>query len=120
MKTMLTENKAKDVVLSFIKAINDEDFSESGTYLSENMTFTGPLGTRNGAKEYMADMERMKFKYKIKRIFHKEFDVCILCDVNISGVVVLCCNWYHVAEDKIDSLQVIFDPRPVLEAKNKN
>jgi hypothetical protein len=79
------------------------------------MSFVGVLGTRDGAASYIQDMERIKLKYDIKKVFADDNDVCLWYDIQMSGVEVLTSGWYHVVDGKILSLKVVFDPRPVLE-----
>jgi hypothetical protein len=113
------KNNAKDVVVNFINALNKEDFRTARKYLNDYMTFKGVLGTRDGADAYMNDMEKMKMKYDIKKVFADQNDVCIFCDIIQPNVTFLNCGWYHVENDKISALIVIFDPRPVLAAAAK-
>ncbi len=113
------ENKTKDIVLSLLDAINKEDFKTARTYVTNDFKFIGVLGSRDGADAYFKDMEQMKFKYEIKKAFTNENDVCILYEINMSGKKIFCCGWYHLKDDKISSLRVIFDPRPLLEDTKK-
>jgi ketosteroid isomerase-like protein len=112
-------NNAKEIVLSCINALNNEDFKAARNYASDDMTFVGVLGTRNGAEAYFRDMEHMKLKYDLKKAFVEGDDVCLLYDLNMSGVTLFSCGWYHVKDGKIDSLKVVLDPRPVLEKAGK-
>ena len=57
---------AKELVLSFIEAMNDENFDSARTYVDDNMVFQGVLGTRNNADDYFKDMKKMKLKYAIQ------------------------------------------------------
>jgi hypothetical protein len=111
---------AKEVVISFIKALNGEDFESARTFADENIKFIGVLGTRDGAEAYFKDMERMKLKYEIKKIFVDNQDVCLFYDINMSGKNISSCGWYHVENSKITWFKVIFDPRPILEAPGKS
>jgi ketosteroid isomerase-like protein len=115
-----TDSKlAKKVVLAFVDALNNEDFKTAGKYLTKDMTFKGVLGSRDGADAYMKDMEQMKLKYDIKKAIADEDDVCLIYDLTMSGITLLGFGWYHVKADKISSLNVMFDPRPILEQANK-
>ena len=123
---MLTENypavaavNVKEFVLSFIKALNREDFKAARTYVSDDMKFVGVLGSRDSADAYFKDMERMKLKYHIKKVFADGNDVCLLYDLDMQGRTIFGCGWYHLEFDKINSLLVVFDPRPLLEASEK-
>ena len=116
MKT-LSLSKAKEVVLSFLDALNDEDYESAKKLVTDDMQFKGVLGERDGADAYFADMEKMRLQYDILKVFEDEKDVCVFYNIDMSGKTVFCCGWYHVEEGKIDSIRVIFDPRPVLEGK---
>lgn len=115
----LTRN-AKEVVLAFIDAMNKEDFATARKYLTTDMTFKGVLGSRDGAEAYMNDMEKMKFKYDLKKTIAEGDDVCLFYDIDMGRVTIFGCGWYQVKGDKISSFRVIFDPRPVLDQSNAN
>jgi len=107
----------KELVSSFIKALNEEDFATARSYVYDNFSFDGVLGSRDSADAYFKDMEKMRFKYDIKKTFTDGDDVCLLYDINMQGTNIFTCGWYKVQNGKIKSLKVVFDPRPVLEAK---
>ena len=116
---METVNQPKEIVLSCIKALNKEDFDEARTYVDDDMTFEGVLGSRNGAEAYFKDMRQMKLKYDIIKAFEAGNDVCLLYDLHMGELVLFGCGWYQLKNGKISSLKVVFDPRPVLEAQQK-
>ena len=123
---MLAENypavaavNVKQFVLSFIKALNKEDFKAARAYVSDDMKFVGVLGSRDSADAYFKDMERMKLKYHIKKVFADGNDVCLLYDLDMQDRTIFGCGWYHLELDKINSLLVVFDPRPLLEGEEK-
>jgi limonene-1,2-epoxide hydrolase len=105
----------KGVVLTFINALNAEDFDAAKNCVRDDLVFEGVLGTREGAEAYFRDMEKMRLKYKIKKTFQDGNDVCLLYDINMSGTDIFTCGWYQVEQGKIKSLKVVFDPRPVLQ-----
>lgn len=109
-----SKNLAADTVLSVIQAINKEDFDEARTYLDDNMTFSGVLGSRDSGDAYIADMKHMKLKYTILKLFADGDDVCLLYDLEMGGKTIYCCGWYHVRDGRITMLRVVFDPRPFL------
>lgn len=113
------ENKVSDVVLAFVNAINSEDFDRAEKYVQDDFVFEGVLGTRNGAHAYFDDMKNMKLKYQVKKVFAEANDVCIWYDLDISGQTIAGCGWYHLEDNKITSLKVLFDPRPLLEPAQK-
>jgi limonene-1,2-epoxide hydrolase len=109
-----TVGNAKEVVLAFIDAINQLDFQTARTYVSPDMQFEGVLGSRDGSDAYFLDMEKMKLKYDVKKVFTDGNDVCIWYYIDMSGATILCCGWYYVEDSKIKSIKVVFDPRPLL------
>jgi len=118
-ETTTAKVNAKELVLKCVNAINNLDFSTARKCLHDNFTFEGVLGTRNGGDVYIEDMKKMQLKYNVKKTFADENDVCLLYDLTMSGLVIYGCGWYKVENDKIISLKVVFDPRPVLEASKK-
>lgn len=117
---METNNLSKEIVLSCINALNKEDFDKARMYMNDDMIFEGVLGSRNGADAYFKDMKQMKLKYDIIKAFSNGDDVCLIYNVHMGQSVVFGCGLYHVKDNRIDSLKVVFDPRPVLEAQQKN
>jgi len=111
---------AKEVVISFLKALNSEDFKAARIFADDNIKFIGVLGSRDGAEAYFKDMEKMKLKYDVKKIFVDNNDVCVFYDINMSGKNIFSCGWYHVDNGKINWFKVLFDPRPILESSAKN
>lgn len=111
----MENQKAKNVVLTFIDALNREDFNTAKNCLSEDMTFEGVLGTRSGADIYIEDMKKMKFKYEVKKAVADEADVALLYNIDMGGTFILTAGWYAVSNGKITGIKVIFDPRPVLQ-----
>ena len=43
---------AKEAVLSFIEALNDNDFDGARTHIDDNMVFEGVMGSRHGADRH--------------------------------------------------------------------
>ncbi|HET6226681.1 MAG TPA: nuclear transport factor 2 family protein [Bacteroidia bacterium] len=121
MKTENTaiESKPKEVVLSLINAINSEDFKTARTFVTPDMKFSGVLGSRDGADAYFKDMEQMKLKYDVKKIFADDNDASVFYDLQMGGQKVFCSAWYHLKDGKVSSLKVVFDPRPVLDDRSK-
>jgi len=108
---------AREVVMACVNAINQEDFKTTRQYVSDDMSFVGVLGSRQGADSYFADMERMRLKYDVKKVFVDGNDVCLFYDLSISGTTIFVSAWYQVTEGKIQSLKVVFYPRPLLAGK---
>jgi hypothetical protein len=115
--TMTTTGNAKNTVMSFIKHMNEEDFTAARKFTDDGLKFDGVMGSRDGADAYFQDMERMKFKYHILKTFADGEDVCLLYDITMSGITIFTCGWYRVEHNKITSIKVVFDPRPLLVKK---
>jgi predicted ester cyclase len=111
---------SKEVVLAFVDALNREDFQTARNCVTDDMKFVGVLGSREGGDAYFRDMKHMRLKYDVKKAFADGDDVCLFYDVTMAGVTVLCAGWYQLSNGKIRSFRVIFDPRAVLEAAEKN
>lgn len=115
----MEQNSAKETVLAFIRALNAEDFNTARTYANEDLAFAGVLGSRNGAKAYFDDMERMKIKYEIKKAIGEGDDVSLLYDIVLDGQTIQGNGWYQLKNGKISFIRAIFDPRPLLEKAGK-
>lgn len=109
-----------ELVLDFIQAVNAEAFDTAREYTSNDLKFIGVMGSRNGADAYFNDMKHMKFKYDIKKVLADDDDVCLFFDINMGNVTVFSCGWYHIKNGRIDTIRVLFDPRPVIEAQEKS
>ncbi len=113
---MSSKTNGKEIVLSYLRALNDEDFEAARKLVTEDLVFDGVLGSRHGVDDYFKDMAKMKFKYKIIKAFSDAEDVCVLYDIDMGGISVFTCGYYRLSDGCIKSLRVVFDPRPVLEA----
>lgn len=107
----------KQTVLAFIDAMNREDFTAARRHTNNDMIFRGVLGQRDGADSYFGDMEKMKLKYAVKKAFADDRDVCLIYDVHMNGLDVLTVGWYTLHNEKISSIRVVFDPRPLFDDK---
>ncbi len=112
MKTQIT---TRDLVLDFIHALNTENFPAAKKRLNANFTFNGPMGKREGADNYMNDMEMMKLKYIVHKTFEEGNDVCLIFDIEMGGKTVSASGLYHLEKGELTSLNVYFDPRPLLQ-----
>ncbi|MFT3680757.1 MAG: nuclear transport factor 2 family protein [Ferruginibacter sp.] len=110
---------AKDIVLSFIRELNVQNFNAAKEYVDENIRFEGAMGSRYGIDAYFTGIQQMRLEYNIKKIFTDGDDVCLMYDFTTSGITIFGCGWYHVKDEKIDVLKVIFDPRSILSATRR-
>jgi predicted ester cyclase len=118
----MDSSNAKKVVLSYLKALNDQDFKVARSYLKDNMIFQAPIASHNSADAYFKENERLRSEYRIKKVLYevkKVFvdgdDVCVFFDFNIGSVTLFASGWFQVEKGKISSIRAVFDPRPIVE-----
>jgi len=112
----ISTSTTKEVVLRLGKALNDENYEAAKRYVSDNMKYVGPFGSRDGADAYLNEIERLRLKFEIHKIFAENEDVCVLYDITVSGITLFACGWFQVEAGSVRSLRVTFDPRPFLGA----
>ena len=110
----ISTNEPKEVVLRLGKALNDESFQIARRYVSDDMKYVGPFGSRDGAEAYLQEIERFRLKFDIQKIFADDKNVCVLYDITVSGITLFACGWFQVNAGRVSSLRVTFDPRPLL------
>lgn len=115
----MAQQTAKETVLAFIKALNEEAFDTARTYANDDLAFISVMGTREGAKAYFDDMERMKIKYTIREAIGESDQACLLYEIVLDGQKLLGTGWYQLVNGKISTIRAIFDPRPLLEKAGK-
>ncbi|MBV8327810.1 nuclear transport factor 2 family protein [Chryseobacterium sp.] len=107
------EQTADNAAALFIQSLNEENFDKAETFLDPDFVFEGVLGRRETSAVYIKDMEQMKFKYQVLQSFTAGEDVCYWYNINMGEKTILASGWYHIKGQKILSLKVIFDPRPL-------
>lgn len=117
---MTTRTGAKQIVISYLEALNDQDFKKARGFLKDDMTFLAPISSYNSADAYIEGNELLRSKYGISKVFYsvkKTFvdgdDVCVFFDFNIGTVTLFASGWFHL-DGKISSIRVVFDPRPII------
>lgn len=112
-----TQVQASKIVRDFIQALNEEDFQAARALVTDDLIFKGVMGERNGADAYFKDMEKMKLKYKIQKVFTADPEnVCLAYDIDMGNAqTIFGFGWYRLREGKIQNFRVVFDPRPLLE-----
>jgi len=114
LQMKISTNEPKEVVLRLGKALNDESFQIARRYVSDDMKYVGPFGSRDGAEAYLQEIERLRLKFDIQKIFADDENVCVLYDITVSGITLFACGWFQVNSGRVSSLRVTFDPRPLL------
>jgi SnoaL-like domain len=113
----ISTSTTKEVVLRLGKALNDENYEAAKRYVGDNLMYVGPFGSRDGADAYLKEIERLRLKFDIRKIFAENEDVCVLYDITVSGITLFACGWFQVEAGRVRSLRVTFDPRPLLGAR---
>ena len=103
---------AREVVMSYIAAMDQRDYVSARNCLQESVFIKGPGGEAfRNPDEFLQMMEKQRGRYDIKKVFVDGDDVCLLYDFVTERVTAFFCSWYQVKEGKIASIQTIFDPR---------
>jgi len=110
IQTQPVKSDSKDVVLNFINALNNEDFETARNCLDPAMVFDDTCNHIRGVEDYIRDLKKLKFKYKIKKMIEDGDYVCLIYDINMAGKNVFTCGCYQLKNGKINLIKVIFDP----------
>jgi hypothetical protein len=113
---------AKTVATTYFNAWKEKDFETLRSVLADVVTFSGPMGTADGADECLRglqgmakDMEDLEIRVR----FADGSDVITWYELHMRGVQPLpTANWSHVDDGKITSIHATFDPRPMLAASS--
>src|SRR5579864_7413248 len=94
-------SKSKDVVMSYQRALGNQDFKTARSYMSDNFSFHGPLATHDKPEGLLKDLEQLHHIVKgveMKKIFAEGDDVCLLYDLIAKDppVTSFTSEWYHV------------------------
>jgi len=103
---------AKELVMSYIDAMDKRDYAAAKRCLSDNVFIKGPAGEAfRSADDFLKMMEKQRGKYDMKKVFVDADDVCLLYDFVTEKVTTFFCSWYQVKEGKIATIRTVFDPR---------
>ncbi len=109
---MDSQNRARSVVTSYIKALDSHDYDTALGHVHENVRVRGPAGETFGKpKDFIEMLRKYHGKYDIKKVFTEGDDVCLWYDLKTTGPTVFMASWYQVSDGKIASIQTLFDPR---------
>jgi hypothetical protein len=117
---MESEKNSKTIVMSYIKALDSQNYDAALTYLNGKVRIKGPAGETFGIpRDFIEMLRRYHGKYDVKKIFAEGDDVCVLYDLMTSVATVYMSSWYVVKDGKIVSIQTVFDPRAFGPPPNK-
>ena len=106
-----TDVQPKEVVMSYIQALDGQRYEEAMGLLHDNVRIRGPAGETYGRPTSFVEMLRKyRGKYDVKKVFSDGADVCVLYDLIVAGSPVYMSSWYQVRDGKIASVHTVFDP----------
>ena len=108
----------RTAVETYFRTWRERDFGAFRANLADDATFTGPLGTADDGDACAAGIEGMSQALDdvvVTKVFVDGDDATTWFELHTKGGEVLpVANWSHVADGKVDRIQVTFDPRPML------
>jgi hypothetical protein len=119
---------AKEVVMAYQNALGKQDYKAARSYMSdEHFSFKGPLASHDKPEGLLKDLEQLHHivkRVEMGKIFVDGNDVCLLYDLitTTPATSSFTCDWYHVENEKIASIRVVFDARPyaaMFEQRNR-
>jgi limonene-1,2-epoxide hydrolase len=111
---------AKETVMSYLKALDNQDYDSARKWLGDNVLVKGPAGEAfRSPDEFISMMRQQRGKYDIKKVFVDADDVCVLYDFITKTVTTFFSSWYKVKDGKIISIQTVFDPRAFAAMQEK-
>jgi ketosteroid isomerase-like protein len=114
---------AKEIVMEYLEAVQRKDFKSARNYVSDNMSYMGPVGfgSFNKAEPYFKYLEHLDLpKLEIKKVFADgHHDVCLLYELNYGTppTTTFVSAWFQVYDGKISSIRLVFDPRPFVQQR---
>ncbi|HKM51559.1 MAG TPA: nuclear transport factor 2 family protein [Candidatus Bathyarchaeia archaeon] len=118
---MDSKQSAREVVMSYIEAMDNRNYDAVRNYLDDTILVRGPAGEAfRNREEFINMMQKQHGKYDMKKIFVDENDVCLLYNFITKTVATFFCSWYQVKDGKIVSIQTVFDPRAFATTQGKD
>ena len=109
---METTTDSRSVVMSYIGALDRQDYDAALKLLHEKVRVRGPAGETFGKPlDFIEMLRKYQGRYDVKKVLSEGDDVCVLYDLKTNGPTVFMSSWYQVGGGKITSIQTIFDPR---------
>lgn len=120
MASATTPSTATEIAAAYFGAWQERDFGRLHGLLAEDVTFTGTLGTADGAGECVAGlrgMAKILDRIEVHARVASEHDVITWFDLHTTvAAPAPTANWMHVEDGKITAIRVTFDPRAILAA----
>src|ERR1700726_2349040 len=98
----------KEIVMSYINALDDQKYERALDYLHEKVRVKGPAGESFGKpRDFIEMLRKYQGKYDVNKIFADGADVCLWYDLKTNGPTVFMSSWYQVKNGLIVSIQTI-------------
>jgi endo-1,4-beta-mannosidase len=115
---------ASEIVGKYQAALGNHDFAAARKFLADDLSFQGPIDRFDKADNYMEAIKGLSAiiqRIDVKKMFSDGDDVCLLYDMvtNTPAGTAFIAEWYHVKNDKIAALRVVFDARPFANLRPK-
>jgi hypothetical protein len=114
----------KEIVISFQESLNKRDLGSARRCVSDNFVLSNPTGSFDNADKYFEAVKQAgqahpePCRFEVKKLFIDGSDVCVFNDVIAGSITIFACGWYHIEDQKIQSLKLVYDPRPLLQKEN--
>ena len=91
---------------------NKKDYKALDKLLAKDLSFRGPLYTFENSKDYIKALKSdppKDFEYKIIGAYEDYSSSCIIYEYTKGGVTVSMSQIFEIENDKIQSIQLIYD-----------
>lgn len=115
----MTDDDPKVVASRCLAAWSSGDLATTRALLCDDVVFSGPLGTTEGADHYIEGIRRMVESIERadqRQVFAEGQNVCIVYDLicRTGAATIPTAGWYTVRDGRVASVRAFFDPRPLL------
>ncbi len=104
--------QARDTVMSYIGALDSQEYEKALEHLHERVRIRGPAGETFGKPlDFIEMLRKYRGRYEIKKVFADGDDVSVFYDIKTNGPKVFMASLYQIKDEKIVSIETVFDPR---------
>jgi ketosteroid isomerase-like protein len=119
-RNIMTMSNAREVIDRYFTALKQKDFATMRTLLHDDVSFRGALGTTATAEEYIKGIEQITASMaSVERrvVVAEGEDVFQVYDLVLAtpAVTLPIAQWLKVRDNRIATVQVFFDPRPLVQ-----
>jgi ketosteroid isomerase-like protein len=111
--------KSEEIARKYFDRWKHGDFDGLRALLADDATFRGPMGTANGADDYvtkLAGLAQSPDDITVEKMLADDHDVLTWFNLHpMGGDPVPGVNWSHIEDGRIRPVRGTFDPRPLLK-----